>query len=313
MATGDWWFKFNIPVWRSSPELRKCSLETRGFWIDCIAIMRDTGTAVMKGTYEDFARAIGCLPAEAERCINELKRHKTASVTQINGNVTLKSRRYARELKVKEQTKLRVRKLRGNATVTQGLRDKVKSNKKEVKSKSESSSEDSPEKESVFVTRARGIPPLPDPPELTDYFREASEALCGLMGVIQLPPSENPLWVETIRYAYENKFPVQRIAETYSLMRQQKWRQGRISPKTLQENLANLEGLRSEVERQNGTNSRTRSEQAADRTGSVNDAIAALRNQGSVVPGGDNGNPAPQLLIGGAAPPGTEAVGPAND
>ncbi len=137
IKSDDWWFKFEIPAWRNSPELRRCSLETRGFWIDCIAIMRDSGSAIIKGTVEDIARSVGCFPQEAARCIDELKRHKTADVTLLNGNVTLKSRKYAKELKVKEQCRLRKQRERSHAPVTQESRDRVKSNKKEVISKKE--------------------------------------------------------------------------------------------------------------------------------------------------------------------------------
>lgn len=80
MAKGDWWFKFEIPAWRNSPELRKCSLEARGFWIECIAIMRDAGDHFITGTATDFARMVGCFPDEAARCIDELSKTKTADV-----------------------------------------------------------------------------------------------------------------------------------------------------------------------------------------------------------------------------------------
>lgn len=155
MAKGDWWFKFEIPAWRNSPELRQCSLATRGFWIDCIAIMRDSGKATIKGTATDFARMVGCFPKEAAKCIDELRRTKTADViignanvtpvTFLYGNVTLNvtlvSRKMKRELSAKEKTKLRVQKHRSNADVTVDVtpvkRDKVKSKEKEVIRKEE--------------------------------------------------------------------------------------------------------------------------------------------------------------------------------
>ncbi|MFN6965150.1 MAG: hypothetical protein ACK4S4_15500, partial [Pyrinomonadaceae bacterium] len=80
----DWWFKFEIPAWRNSPELRRCSLETKGFWIECIAIMRDLGVPQIKGSVEEIARSVGCFPDEAARCIEELKRTATADVTLRN-------------------------------------------------------------------------------------------------------------------------------------------------------------------------------------------------------------------------------------
>lgn len=84
--------------------------------------MRESGKAVMSGTYEEFAKVTGCFPDEAKSCIDELKRYKTADVTLRNDgvtvNVTLKSRKYARELKAKELSNLRVKKFRSNANVT---------------------------------------------------------------------------------------------------------------------------------------------------------------------------------------------------
>lgn len=156
MAKGDWWFRFEIAAWRNSPELRRCSLETRGFWIDCIAIMRDTETAMISGTFEDFARIVGCFPNEAERCINELKRNKTADVTQKNENVTLKSRKYERELKAKKQTRLRVQKFRSNADVTQKKRDRVISKSKEKEIREDNSKELSKEGEAQAPARQQG-------------------------------------------------------------------------------------------------------------------------------------------------------------
>lgn len=136
----DWWFKFEIPAWRNSPELRVCSLEARGFWIDCIAIMRDTGQATISGTYRDFARTVGCFPEEAKRCIAELKRNNTADVTIRNGHVTLTSRKYYKELKSKELNRLRVEKHRSIAECNANQTDIVNSNEKEVKRKEEEES-----------------------------------------------------------------------------------------------------------------------------------------------------------------------------
>jgi hypothetical protein len=178
MAKGDWWFKFEIPVWRNSPELRKCSLATRGFWIDCLAIMRDQGKAVIKGTYDEIARSVGCFPLEAEASINELKHTKTADVTQINGCVMVKSRRYARELKAKEMNKLRVRRHRVTHSVTVEKRLRVKSNKKEVRKEEEKrGAEAAPKKPPSRSAKQVKLPTrIPDPfpitPEMWAWLAE---------------------------------------------------------------------------------------------------------------------------------------------
>ena len=100
-----------------------------------MAIMYHTKKATITETVDTFARLMGCSAAETEACIDELKQTRTADVTLRNGRVTLKSRKYARELRAKELSNLRVAKHRGNANVTLVKHDIVKSNKKEVKSK----------------------------------------------------------------------------------------------------------------------------------------------------------------------------------
>ena len=174
----DWWFKFEIPAWRNSPELRVCSLEARGFWIDCIAIMRDTGQPTISGTYRDFARAVGCFPDEAKRCIAELKRNNTADVTIRNGRVTLISRKYSKELKSKELNRLRVQKHRSTAECNANHTDIVNSNKKEVKRKEEEE------------------PPTPLPisnPKLGEVFKQKSAA----SGTVK-PEREITIWLNSI-------------------------------------------------------------------------------------------------------------------
>lgn len=181
MAKGDWWFKFDILRWRNAPELRKCSLSTRGFWLECIAIMHHSGTANLTESIEDLALLVGCSEAEAEKCIEELKRTKTADVTLRNKSVTVKSRKYAKELKAKELTKLRVRKHRKTKDVTPEKRVRDISKKLEVKEEDK-----------------EGVPPPADKPDDTpvDHRRNhpAIVALHAVSGIY--PPRE--IWDELI-------------------------------------------------------------------------------------------------------------------
>jgi hypothetical protein len=133
MSKGDWWFKFEFGKWRNDSSLRRCSLETKGFWIECLCAMREAGTSQLTGTYNEIARLVGCFPEEAARCVIELKRTETATVTLCNDEVTLKSRYMERELKAKQLTRLRVQKHRENeqcnAPVTVQSKNKSKSKK----------------------------------------------------------------------------------------------------------------------------------------------------------------------------------------
>lgn len=128
----DWWFKFDFKLWRTDSKLRRCSLETRGFWLECICAMRESDSFELHGSYEELGWLIGCSPEVVARCALELHRTDAAHVTLGNGEVTLVSRYIKKEDKTKRLTRLRVAKHRGNADVTPVQRDRVISNKKEV-------------------------------------------------------------------------------------------------------------------------------------------------------------------------------------
>lgn len=135
--TKNWWFKFDFKVWRTDSDLRRCSFETRGFWLECLCVMHESDAFKLSGSYEELGWLIGCSPDVVARCCVELKRTNTADVTLGNGNVTLLSRRMKRDLNVKKQTRLRVQKHRSNADVTvQSKESEVISKKKEENHKS---------------------------------------------------------------------------------------------------------------------------------------------------------------------------------
>lgn len=133
MNTSNWWFKFDFRRWRTDTDLRECSLETRGFWLEVLCVMYEKGDYQVTTTIDRWARLIGCTTNEVTRCFRELSDTKTADVTFGNGEVTVLSRRLKRELTSKENNRLRVQKHRGNANVTPMSQDRVISNKKEVR------------------------------------------------------------------------------------------------------------------------------------------------------------------------------------
>jgi hypothetical protein len=144
MAKGDWWFKFEHLKWLTDEQLNRCSLETQGFWIRCICVMRKSGTAKISGTGPELCRLLSATGGELKRCFAELLETKAANVTLSHASVTQKSvvftimsRKITRELKIKEQNRLRKERERRHAKVTDESRDRVKSNKKEVISKKE--------------------------------------------------------------------------------------------------------------------------------------------------------------------------------
>ncbi len=171
MVKGEWWLKFDINDWLTDPKLRKLSRENRDSWLTACLLMRLEGEYQMTGTPRELANALHLTSSEFRKFVADLKRTQVADVTLGNDFVTLLSRRYAREAKSKEQTKLRVRKLRGNADVTPEKRDRVISKKKEVR-KEEEKREETPQAAPPSKPERRKGARLPDPFLLTASMRE---------------------------------------------------------------------------------------------------------------------------------------------
>lgn len=208
----NWWFKFDFKVWRNDSELRECSLETKGFWIECLCVMYEKGVYEISGSPEKLARLLSCLPEEVSRCAMELKHSHAADVTIGHGDFTLKSRRLERELNTKEQNRLRKQKQR----VTDLSRDRVISNKKEVISNTE---ETSPSAPYVFASY---------PIRLFDLIK-------NYLGVVQLP--NEPDWLGVADFAEVNGYTPEQVLECYKFLDSQEWRSGPVSPKAMQSNL----------------------------------------------------------------------------
>lgn len=204
-SRGEWWFKFEFGKWRNDTALRRCSLTTRGFWIDCICAMREAGVSELSGSPEEIARLLGCFPEEVTRCAEELKRTNTADVTLGNDCVTLKSRYIARERKVKELTKLRVRKHRQtdecNAAVT-------------IQSKSKSKSKTSEDTKNVSSEGEEPNAPPPEKAPPSDFAEATTQRLLEETGKIlridlpleakktvadQIPPALADEWIRFVK------------------------------------------------------------------------------------------------------------------
>ncbi len=84
--------KFFVRDWQADPELRMCSLEARGFWLECLCIMH---TAKRRGYLEtptgaglnddETSRLIGTFKGDVLRCKEELLRHGVPSVEEESG------------------------------------------------------------------------------------------------------------------------------------------------------------------------------------------------------------------------------------
>lgn len=108
--------------WLKDPCLRRCTLSTKGFWIDMMCLIDQTGDGSITAEASEFARMVGCSRDEAKRAIDELERTETANITRTKDGiceiVTIESRRMAREAKERKANTLRKRKSRGGKGVT---------------------------------------------------------------------------------------------------------------------------------------------------------------------------------------------------
>jgi hypothetical protein len=127
----NWWFKFEYRLWKSDPNLAQCSLAARGLWLEILCHMYDQDVFTITCSFEQLGRMCRCDSSEIAKYAVELKAANVADVTLGNGNVTLLSRRLKRHASDKEQTRLRVQRHRGNASVTQ--QSKSKSKEKEIR------------------------------------------------------------------------------------------------------------------------------------------------------------------------------------
>lgn len=114
MAKGDWWFKFEYRIWRTDPKLRRCSLATKGLWLEILCIMHDDGAYELKGTALELARLIGCDSSELMACVVELQRTATADIAITDDGISIISRRLQRAQKTTEDARKRQAKFREN-------------------------------------------------------------------------------------------------------------------------------------------------------------------------------------------------------
>jgi hypothetical protein len=185
MEKGDFWIKFQWRVWRTDPALRKLSRESRSLWLDVLCDMCEARTYFVKGTSEDLANSLGISAPEFEKFVADLKRTCTGDVRLRNGIVTIVSRRFQREYKERESTRLRVAKLRGhdagNGDVTPVKRDRVRY-KSKSKSKKKSAVDPRVDARTAKTDASqKPAPPtnrgtrIPEPFFLTKTMREYAE------------------------------------------------------------------------------------------------------------------------------------------
>lgn len=250
------WFKFEWDKWRNDPDLRRCHKEAKGFWIDAIAVMEELDTYFLEGTPEDLCRDLVCTMEEFERSIAELKRTGAASISKNKGRVKIISRKILKDVNLTEYNRLKQQESRARRRVKKASND---SSKKEIKSlnlKKEESSNSNVECNPAArpnVAAADSLPepktaPQPPPPKTLDVEIFLGRTMAGIanrLGLKSLPDRFD--WEKHLRWAFTNNFSADDVLECYDLMRQQDWRDGPITAKSVASTLPTLKDLRGKI------------------------------------------------------------------
>lgn len=233
MARKHFWFKFEWDKWRDDSQLRRCSKEAKGFWIDCIALMEKEDTWFIEGTPEEICRDVVATMDEFERSIAEFQRTKAVSVSKSQGRVKLVSRKILKAVNLTEYNKLKKRESRSQKRV------KVESNSisKEIEILESSSKEEDIE----HTDAACDLIPL------QVHLGEVLVGAKKVFGVERLLNEGD--WIEHGTVAFQNKFTSQQFVECLSLLHDQEWRTSAVKGKHVNENLPSLAKLRREGSR----------------------------------------------------------------
>lgn len=109
------WMKWFTGAWLTDPAVTMCQPATRGIWADMLSVMHEQGRqGVITATREQLARLSRCSVPELDQALTDLTLNLAAHVTVRNDIVTVLNRRMYREHKLRDGTRLRVSRYRGN-------------------------------------------------------------------------------------------------------------------------------------------------------------------------------------------------------
>jgi hypothetical protein len=268
----NFWFKFEMAAWLGDKALLRCSFETRGFWIQCIAIMEDEEVSFLEGTPGELANLIGCQLDVFERSVAELQRTKAAEIAKSQDFVKIVSRRLVKRYNLREYNRIQKQKEREKRNV------KVLSNEcsKDIEIKSL--------RDKSLREEKKEIPPTPlgekpkagmMPPEI-----HTGVVISGVLkefGLKKMSHTEQREWVQTANLAFENDFSPDQFLECLHLLRKQNWRTSAVKPKHVFENLPDLNKLRNE--QRNGTNGQRSGKDQRTDTDVLSDSAAYIREK----------------------------------
>jgi hypothetical protein len=116
-------FQFYPGDWLRDTQVQMASLATKGFWFEMLIRMWDAPErGKIKGTIEQLSRLVYSSNGDVTHAIDEIIALNIADVTKCNDEIIIINRRMFREQKERENTRLRVSRLRDkkkcNANVT---------------------------------------------------------------------------------------------------------------------------------------------------------------------------------------------------
>lgn len=237
MAKHFTWFKFEWDAWREDRDLRRCSKQTKGFWIDCIALMEKEEVYFLEGTPEELCRDIVATREEFDNSVRELHRTNAATISKSQGRVKIVSRRILKRVNLTEYNRLKQAERRCQLKV----KVKSKGTSKDIEILESFSYEKDKKEGKESAAGTGGKPPLRE-----IFFGTLEAGLTERMGITTLPNQRE--WHQRVfEWAFLNDRTTDAVLETYDLMKKGFWKNKSVSPKSLADNIPNLETLRAEV------------------------------------------------------------------
>jgi hypothetical protein len=92
------YFPFYTGDWKKDPQLARCSVTTRGVWIELICSMHDAEEGSLTASIIELAFICRCTRSEMRKAIDELRATQAAEVAQTpDGRITIGCRRLIRK------------------------------------------------------------------------------------------------------------------------------------------------------------------------------------------------------------------------
>lgn len=193
MATQRFWFKFEWMPWLNDRALRRCTFETQGFWINCIALMEESETWFLEGTIAELSNLLGCSPAVAKRCIDDLEANNAAQIERTKVQKSAKSQDLVKVVSRRILKRYNLREYNRLAKQKERERRNVKTVSRPI-SKDKSLRE---EREDKNKELREGTASPPEPESRPEDQRRSHPAIVALHHVTGIyPPKE--IWDEVI-------------------------------------------------------------------------------------------------------------------